>query len=170
MLAVLLMAMKSSTSPKLPAVIAVLPTVLLAVFVSVTPLWAHHGSAGFDQKKPVHLIGKVSLLDWSNPHIVIHLEVADADGRVATWLVNTLPPNVMIRQGFPKTSFDVGTDLTVDGYQAEDGSNHVNGTSIVFKDGKKIVIPGCFDASGRGLPWGSTQCFTPSSSKGARIE
>lgn len=142
-------------SPKLPAVI----TVLLAA----APIWAHHGSAGFDQNKPVHFIGKVSSVEWSNPHVVIHLDVAGADGKVATWLVNTLPPNVMMRQGFSKSVFDVGTDLTVDGYQAEDGSNHVNGTSIVFKDGKKISTPGCFDASGRGLPWGS--CLTPSAVK-----
>lgn len=135
------------------------------MLLAAAPIWAHHGSSGFDQNKPVHFMGKVSLVEWSNPHIVIHLEVADADGKVATWLVNTLPPNAMMRQGFPETSFAVGTDLTVDGYQAEDGSNHVNGTSIVFKDGKKIATPGCFDASGRGLKWGSTQCFTPSAVK-----
>jgi Family of unknown function (DUF6152) len=154
--------MKISRSSKLPVVIAVL--------LAAGPIWAHHGSTGFDQKKPVHLIGKVSLLEWMNPHVVIHLEVAGADGKVATWLVNTVPPNPAIRLGFTKSSFPVGTDLTVDGYQAEDGSNHVNGTSIVFQDGKKIVTPGCFDASGRGLNWGSTQCFTPVGGKGNRIE
>ncbi len=93
-----------------------------------------------------------------NPHIVIHLDAAGTDGKVATWLVNTLPPNTMIRRGFSKDFFAVGTDLTIDGYQAEDGSNHVNAAGIVFKGGKKIDTPGCFDAAGRGLPWGSTQC------------
>src|SRR5580692_6654205 len=146
--------MQSSRLPKLPIVIAVL--------LAAAPLWAHHGSAGFDQKKPVHLIGKVGLLEWMNPHIVIHLDVADADGKVATWLVNTVPPNPAIRGGFSKSSFAVGTELTVDGYQATDGSNHVNGTSIVFQDGKKIITPGCFDAAGRGLDWAAShQCFTP---------
>jgi hypothetical protein len=155
--------MKSLTSPKLPVIIAVL--------LAAAPMWAHHGSAGFDQKKPVHLIGRVSLLEWMNPHIVIHLEVAGADGKVATWLVNTRPPNPMIRLGFSKSSFAVGTELTIDGYQAEDGSNHVNGTSIVFQDGKKIVTPGCFDAAGRGLPWASSnQCSAPVDGKGNRIE
>jgi uncharacterized protein DUF6152 len=134
---------------KLPVVIAVLPALLL----SAAPIWAHHGSAGFDQKKPVHLIGKVSLVEWNNPHIVIHLEVAGEDGKVATWLVNTVPPSPAIRMGFSKSSFAVGTDLTVDGYQATDGSNHVNGTSILFRDGKKIVIPDCFD--GQGFCYGS---------------
>jgi hypothetical protein len=149
--------MKTSKSPHLPVVIAVL--------LAAAPIWAHHGSAGFEQNKPVHLIGKVSLVEWMNPHVVIHLEVAGADSKVATWLVNTLPPNTMIRREFPKTAFDVGTDLTVDGYQAEDGSNHVNAASILFKDGKKIDTPGCFDAAGRGLPWESAQCFPPTPGK-----
>ena len=144
--------MKISRSSHLPAVI----TVLLAA----APIWAHHGSTGFDQKRPVHLIGKVSLVEWMNPHVVIHLEVAGADGKVATWLVNTLPPNTATRQGFPMSSFGVGTDLTVDGYRATDGSNHVNGTSLVFTDGKKIVTPGCFDENGTGLPWGAAHCFS----------
>jgi hypothetical protein len=41
---------------------------------------------GLDQKKTGPFSGKVSLLEWINPH----LEVAGADGKVATWLVNTL--------------------------------------------------------------------------------
>jgi hypothetical protein len=136
--------------------------VVIAVLLAAVPIWAHHGSAGFDQKKPVHFVGKVSLLEWSNPHIVIHLEVAGADGKVATWLVNTFPPNVAKRLGFSKSSFAVETEISVDGYQATDGSNHVNGTSIVFKDGQKIVSPDCF-ADGQ-------RCFTLADSKDDRIK
>ena len=118
--------------------------VIIAALLAVAPIWAHHGSTGFDQNKPVHFIGNVSAVDWSNPHVVIHLEVAGADGKVSTWLVNTLPPNTAKRLGFSKESFSTGTELTIDGYQAIDGSNHVNGTSIVFQDGKKITSPDCF--------------------------
>ena len=119
--------------------------IFIVLLLAVAPLWAHHGSAGFDQSKPVHLIGKISSVDWTNPHIVIHLDVAGADGQVTTWLVNTHAPNAAKRAGFPQTAFAAGTDLTIDGYQAADGSNHVNGTNIVFPDGRKIVSPDCFD-------------------------
>ncbi len=136
--------------------------VVLAV-LAAAPIWAHHGSTGFDQKKPVHFAGKVSMLEWNNPHIVIHVDVAGADGKVDTWLVNTLAPNAAIRRGFPKSSFAVGTDLTVDGYQALDGSNHVNGTNIVLADGQKIVTPDCFD--------NGPYCYKSyDKSKGNRIE
>ena len=109
------------------------------VLLAAAPIWAHHGSTGFDQNKPVHLVGKVSLLEWNNPHVVVHLDVAGADGKVTTWLVDAFPPNVGKRQGFSVSSFEPGTELSVDGYQATDGSNHIYPTSIVFKDGKKIV-------------------------------
>ena len=137
-------------------------SVVIVVLLAAAPLWAHHGSTGFDQKKPVHFIGKVSLLEWTNPHIVIHLEVAGADGKVATWLVNSFPPNAAKRLGFSQSSFAVGTEITVDGYQATDGSNHVNGTSIVFGDGKKIVGSDCFD--------GGQNCFKPLDGKGNPIK
>ncbi|HET9215608.1 MAG TPA: DUF6152 family protein [Terriglobia bacterium] len=93
-------------------------TGVIAVLLATVPLWAHHGATGFDQTKPVHLIGKVSILQWNNPHVVIHLDVAGVDGKVATWRVNTLPPNVATRNGFSQSSFPAGTELTVDGYQA----------------------------------------------------
>jgi Family of unknown function (DUF6152) len=94
---------------------------LAIVLLAAMPIWAHHGSAGFDQKKPVHLVGKVRHLEWENPHIVA------------------------IRQGFSKGSFAIGNGISVDGYQALDGSNQVNGTKIVLGDGRKIVSPDCFD-------------------------
>jgi len=113
---------------------------VIGVLLAAAPVGAHHGSTGFDQTKPVHFTGKISLLEWNNPHVVVHVDVAGT-----TWLVNTLPPNTATRRGFPKSSFAVGTEVSVDGYQATDGSNHVNGTSIVFPDGKKIVTADCFD-------------------------
>jgi hypothetical protein len=138
-------------------------TFLIAALLVAIPIWAHHGSTGFDQKKPVHFTGKVSGLDWSNPHIVIHLDVTGADGKVATWLVNTIPPNPAIRWGLSKNSFALGTEITVDGYQALDGSNYVNGTNIVLGDGQKIVTPDCFKDDG-------SFCYKPNDSKGKRIE
>jgi hypothetical protein len=75
---------------------------------------------------------------------VIHVEVAGADGTVATWRVNSYPPNTTKRLGFSEASFAVGTELSVEGYQALDGSNRVNSTSILFKDGKSIRMADCF--------------------------
>lgn len=127
--------------------------VVLVLFLAAAPIWAHHGSTGFDQQKPVRFLGKISSMEWINPHVVIHLDVAGADGRMATWLVKTLPPNAMTRRGFSRSVFAVGTELSVEGYQAIDGGNQVNGTIIGFRDGKTIETPDCFTAGQR--------CFRP---------
>jgi hypothetical protein len=130
--------------------------IVTAVLFTTAQVWAHHGSTGYDQNKPLHFAGKISKVDWANPHVVIHVEVTGADANVATWLVNTVPPNAAKRLGFPESSFATGTEVTVDGYQALDGSNHVNGTDIVFKDGKKIHSADCFAPN--------QPCFRPSDS------
>ena len=113
--------------------------VVVALLLATVPVWAHHGNAGFDQTKPVHLTGKISMLEWTNPHVVIHFDVTGADGKVATWLVDMAPPSAAKRNGLSQSSFPIGMGISVDGYQAIDGSNRVTCNSAVLEDGKKFT-------------------------------
>src|SRR4026208_531948 len=100
---------------------------LLGWLVTALPVSAHHAfQAEFDDKKPVHLAGKVTKMEWINPHSWIHIDVTGADGKVTSWMVECGSPNIMLRRGFSKNSLDAGTELTVDGYQAKNGSNKAN--------------------------------------------
>jgi len=104
---------------------------------------AHHAfQAEFDDKKPVHLRGKVTEMEWINPHSWIHIDVPNADGSVTNWMVECGSPNIMLRRGFTKRSLEVGTELEVQGYQAKNGSNRANGSAVTFKDGKKLFVGG----------------------------
>jgi len=114
-----------------------------ALLFAVGPLWAHHAfEAEFDQKKPVHLVGKVTKMEWINPHSWIHIDVTGPDGKVTSWMVECGSPNIMLRRGFTKNSLDAGTELTVDGYQAKNGSNKANGSSVLFRDGRRLFVGG----------------------------
>jgi len=121
-------------------------TIAIAAFGSLfatLPLWAHHAfEAEFDQKKPVHLKGKVTTMEWINPHSWIHIDVVGDDGKVTNWMVECGSPNIMLRRGFTKESLLAGTELTVEGYQAKNGSNRANGSSVTFKDGRKLFVGG----------------------------
>jgi hypothetical protein len=85
---------------------------------------AHHAfAAEFDASKPVKFTGKVTKMEWINPHAWIHVDVKKPDGTVENWAVEAGTPNVLFRRGFTKESLLVGTDVVVDGYQAKDGSH-----------------------------------------------
>jgi hypothetical protein len=118
--------------------IAVLGSLLAAI-----PVFAHHAfQAEFDDKKPVHLVGKVTKMEWINPHAWIHIDVTEADGKVTSWMIECGSPNIILRRGFTKESLEFGTVLTVDGYQAKNGSNRANGSSVTFRDGRRLFVGG----------------------------
>lgn len=124
------------------------PTKLVAftfvvLLFSVTAAWAHHAfAAEFDINQPVKLQGKVQKMEWINPHAWIHVEVAGADGKVVTWMVEGGSPNILLRRGFTKESLLPGTEVTVEGYRAKNGDNRANGSNITFKDGKRLFLGG----------------------------
>jgi len=110
---------------------------------AAAPVWAHHAfAAEYDDKKPVHLHGVVTDMEWINPHSWIHIDVTGPDGKVTNWMVECGSPNIMIRRGFTKKSLEVGTELEVMGYQAKNGENKANGSSVTFKDGHKLFVGG----------------------------
>ena len=112
-----------------------------SLLLAAVPVWAHHAfAAEFDAKKPVKLQGKVTKMEWINPHAWIHLDVKNADGTVTNWMVEGGTPNTLLRRGFTKDSLQPGTDIVVDGYQAKDGSFRANGRDVTFADGRKLFI------------------------------
>jgi hypothetical protein len=118
-------------------------TTLAMVFLIIAPAWAHHAfQAEFDNTKPVHLVGKVTDMEWINPHAWIHIDVTNPDGSITNWMVECGSPNIMLRRGFSKRSLEKGTVLSIQGYQAKNGQNKANGSSVTFQDGKKLFVGG----------------------------
>ena len=113
------------------------------------PLVAHHAfSAEFDSSRPVTLKGKVTKMEWINPHAWLHMEVKSPDGKVVSWAVEGGAPNALLRRGWNRTSVPPGTEIVVEGYRAKDGSNRANGRDVTLANGTKLFL----GSSGTGAP------------------
>ena len=113
------------------------------------PAAAHHAFASeFDATKPVQLRGTITRVEWINPHSWIHIDVANEDGTVESWMIEAGPPGVLVRRGWNKDSVQAGTEVIVEGYQARDGSSRANGRDVTLPDGTRLFA----GSTGPGAP------------------
>jgi hypothetical protein len=116
-------------------------TTCFALLAAVPVAVAHHAfAAEFDVNKPVTLKGTMKKWDMINPHSWFHLDVKGPDGKVTEWMIEGGSPNTLIRLGVTKYTVEVGTELTVEGYQAKEGTNKAVGRNFILKDGTRLFL------------------------------
>ena len=133
---------------RIPLSVAVLG--VSAIVAWSAPAAAHHSfAAEYDGNKPITLKGTVVKMEWINPHAWIHLDVKNSDGTVTKWMIEGAAPNALIRRGWSKNSLPPGTEITVEGYLAKDGSKMANGREMTLPDGRRLFA----GSSGIGAPY-----------------
>src|SRR5213083_31592 len=86
------------------------------LLIWAVPILAHHSFASeYDADKPVELKGVVTKVEWMNPHARFYVDVKDAKDQVTNWNLELASPNVLVRNGWRRTSLQVGDHVTVNG-------------------------------------------------------
>ena len=124
--------------------------VLALVVAGSMPAIAHHSfAAEYDIAKPITLTGKVTKVEWTNPHAFFYIDVKDEKtNEVANWAAEMNSPNSLMRLGWTRDSMKIDDVVTVQGSMAKDGSRLMNVRSVVLaKTGQKLFA-GSSDGSG----------------------
>jgi hypothetical protein len=128
-------------------------SLVIALFAVQSDTTAHHAfAAEFDAEKPIVLRGKITKIEWINPHSWIHMAAVSENGSTKVWMVEGGTPNTLMRNGLTRQSLKIGTEIIVRGYQSKDEecdpACKANGRDITFTDGRKIFM----GSSGTGAP------------------
>ena len=108
---------------------------LLAAAASLS---AHHSlSAEYNPDAAVTLVGRITKVEWQNPHSFIEIECTTPDGKTEHWRVEAAGPSALTESGISREMLAVSTAVTINGLRAKNGSMRAWGQDVTFPDGAK---------------------------------
>ena len=119
----------------------ILALAVVGVVALASPLFAHH-SWPVDTSREVTVKGTVTGYNWTNPHVMMGLDVADASGNMEKWNVGGPSTSRMAGNGWDKSTLKPGDVITAIGYRFADGQNILRLQKIVMANGKEMFLYG----------------------------
>lgn len=126
---------------------------LVILGIVALPIAAHHSTAPFDNTRTVRIEGTVTQFRWTNPHASIKLEGKAEGGPDGLWTIEMTAPNVLVNQGWKRTSIKAGDSVVMfanplrDPITLNDGSQGGLYVGIILADGSTL---GRTDGAGQG--------------------
>ena len=113
----------------------------IALFIAAGTLSAHHRWP-VNRSAEVTVQGTVAAFTWSNPHVMIELDVRADNGSIERWQVGGPSTNRMARNGWDRNTLKAGDNITGFGFRFSDGSRILRLDRIVTSDGKELFLYG----------------------------
>jgi Family of unknown function (DUF6152) len=114
-------------------------TAAIALLAVAAPAIAHHSfSAVFDRDAPITMTGKVTKVEWMNPHTWFYIDVTNERGVVESWGFEMGSPNALVRRGWQNDSLQVGQVVTVAGFRARERPQTGAVRSVTLASGEQL--------------------------------
>ena len=111
-------------------------SLLTAILIISSPIFAHHGAAAYDMSKPVTLKGAVvTQYRWINPHPLIVVDYKDDKGQVQHWTteMGSTPASELI--GWSRSTLKPGDVITIYIWRSKTGNNVGRLNKVELADG-----------------------------------
>lgn len=122
-----------------------------ALLLTTSPVLAHHFFPG-DIDKTVAIVGKVTKVEWVNPHARFYIDVKDKAGKVTNWEIELGSPGALVRRGWKMDSLKSGDDVTVEGFLWKGQVNKAVARDVQLPDGRKVFAGSHAGDGGPGAP------------------
>ncbi len=110
----------------------------MAAALFAAPAVAHHSFAMFDQSQVIHKSGTVKDFELVNPHVWLHLNIANDKGEISAWSFEGGSVSQLVALGWSKDSFRVGDKVEIGFRPMKDGSRGGQIMSVTLASGQKL--------------------------------
>ena len=101
-----------------------------------TPLF-RRGVRFFEKSRAEGSGDEIRMDEPSRP---FYLDVTDKDGKVANWNLELASPNMLVRNGWRRTSLKEGDQVVVVASPAKDATNTASVETVTLPDGRKLTF------------------------------
>ncbi len=99
-------------------------------------MFAHHGSAAYNQTATTLKNVTVTKVNWGNPHTLVLFDAKDDQGNVKHWVAEANAASAVSASGWTKNAIQPGDVITVVLYPAKNGLSVGRVGKVVLADGR----------------------------------
>jgi hypothetical protein len=100
---------------------------------------AHHSFAMFDPEKTITKVGTVKELEWTNPHVWLHVMAPDDAGKTVEWSFEMQAVAQATSGGWRPDIVRPGDKISVEYHPLRDGSRGGELLFATLADGKRLA-------------------------------
>jgi hypothetical protein len=119
----------------LPVVLTLLAGVTASSSASA---WHHDLAQLYERGRTITLTGRVTAVQWMNPHVVVTL--AAEDQSLQTWRIELDPPGALGRREISRDQIPEGSSITVIAHPAKNGGPTAVARTVTLPSGRELVV------------------------------
>jgi uncharacterized protein DUF6152 len=117
----------------------------VALVAIAVPVTAHHGfQAEYDGSKIIYVTGTLTKVDWANPHIYVHVDAKDDQGKVTSWMFEGSATTLVERNGTHRSDLvsNIGKTVSIRATPGRNGIPRGAAETIKLEDGRELIVGG----------------------------